>query len=136
MAPTRELAVQIEDEFYKLSQGTNLNAVCIIGGRNAESQGLAISRGVEVVIGTPGRLQDLLSQHQLVLNQCYYLVLDEADKMVDLGLEEAVNGVLGSIPDSISKGSSERDVERQLGEMDREEKLYKTILMFSATMQP
>lgn len=53
---------------------------------------------MEIIIGTPGRIEDLISRSFLVLNQCYRVVLDEADKMIDLGLEESVNKILSSIP--------------------------------------
>lgn len=68
MAPTRELAQQIEKEFIKLTQGTRLRSVCLVGGKSADEQGSIISRGVEVVIGTPGRIEDCLKRRTLVLN--------------------------------------------------------------------
>jgi ATP-dependent RNA helicase DDX23/PRP28 len=68
MAPTRELAQQIEKEFVRLTENTDLRSVVIVGGKSAEEQGSIISRGVEVVIGTPGRIQDCLDRRTLVLN--------------------------------------------------------------------
>lgn len=70
----------------------------LVGGKNAEQQGSLISRGVEIVIGTPGRIEDCIKRRMLVLNQCYYIVLDEADKMIDLDLEESVTYILNQIP--------------------------------------
>jgi ATP-dependent RNA helicase DDX23/PRP28 len=68
MAPTRELAQQIDQEFRKLTEFTQLRSVVIVGGKSAEQQGSIISDGVEVVIGTPGRIEDCLDRRLLVLN--------------------------------------------------------------------
>lgn len=112
MAPTRELAQQIEKEFVKLTAGTSLRSVVVVGGKSAEEQGSIISRGVEVVIGTPGRIEDCLNRRTLVLNQCYYVVLDEADKMIDYNLEDSVNTIIRNIPDSLHKADTEAEVEK------------------------
>lgn len=101
MAPARELAIQIEKEFQKLTQGTALRSVVVVGGKSAEEQGSIISRGVEVVIGTPGRIEDCLNKRTLVLNQCFYVILDEADKMIDYNLEDSVNNILNQIPETV-----------------------------------
>lgn len=82
LAPTRELALQIDEEFYKLSKYTEFTSACIIGGTSIEEQGFILRKGVQIVVGTPGRLCDCLQNHYLVLNQCNYVVLDEADLMV------------------------------------------------------
>lgn len=107
MAPSRELAIQIEKEFQKLTYGTALRSVVVVGGKSAEEQGSIISRGVEVVIGTPGRIEDCLKKRTLVLNQCYYVILDEADKMIDYNLEDSVNFIINQIPETILKADSE-----------------------------
>jgi ATP-dependent RNA helicase DDX23/PRP28 len=83
MAPTRELAIQIEEEFRKLVNESHLRSIVVVGGKSSEEQGSSIGRGVEIVIGTPGRIEDLIKRQYLVLNQCYYVILDEADKMID-----------------------------------------------------
>jgi ATP-dependent RNA helicase DDX23/PRP28 len=62
MAPTRELAIQIDKEFQKLTRDTLLRSVVVVGGKSVEEQGSVISRGVEVIIGTPGRIEDLLNR--------------------------------------------------------------------------
>ena len=98
MAPTRELAQQIDLEFQKLTRNTRLRSVVVVGGKSTQEQGSQISRGVEIVIGTPGRIEDCLEQRLLVLNQCYFLVLDEADKMIEMDLEESVNNIISAIP--------------------------------------
>ena len=66
MAPTRELAQQIDKEFQRLAKGTKLRSTVIVGGKSVQEQGSIISRGVELVIGTPGRIEDLLNQRLLV----------------------------------------------------------------------
>lgn len=71
-----------------------------------------ISRGVEVVIGTPGRIEDFLTKRTLVLNQCYFVVLDEADKMIDYNLEDSVNAIIDSIPEQLHKSDDEAIVKR------------------------
>ena len=67
-----------------------------------------ISRGIEVVIGTPGRIEDFLTKRTLVLNQCYYVVLDEADKMIDYNLEDSVNAIIDQIPQHLHKSDDEQ----------------------------
>jgi ATP-dependent RNA helicase DDX23/PRP28 len=82
MAPTRELAQQIYEECCKLAKYTDFSACCVVGGQSIEQQGFKLRQGVHIVIGTPGRLCDCLQNNYLVLNQCCFVVLDEADRMV------------------------------------------------------
>jgi ATP-dependent RNA helicase DDX23/PRP28 len=70
---------------------TGLKTLCVVGGQDIEAQGFAMRRGVHIVIGTPGRLNDCIEKHYVVLNQCSYVVLDEADRMIDMGFEEQVS---------------------------------------------
>jgi len=98
LAPSRELALQIEQEALKFASFCKIKICCILGGRSAEQQTLTLSQGVEMVVATPGRLADSLDAKQTVLNQCFYVVLDEADKMVDLGFEPFLTRILDSIP--------------------------------------
>ncbi|KAF2290899.1 hypothetical protein GH714_016319 [Hevea brasiliensis] len=90
MAPTRELAQQIEDETVKFAHYLGIKVVSIVGGQSIEEQGFRIRQGCEVVIATPGRLLDCLERRYAVLNQCNYVVLDEADRMIDMGFEPQV----------------------------------------------
>eukprot|EP00347_Sterkiella_histriomuscorum_P020962 403335789 len=136
MAPTRELAIQIENEFRKLSADSHLRSIVVVGGKSAEEQGSSISRGVEVVIGSPGRIEDLVKRRYLVLNQCYHVILDEGDKMIDLDLEESVNFILESIPSNLQKSDKEREVMEQENQMIKGQKFMKTFVLFSATMLP
>ncbi|ESW28375.1 hypothetical protein PHAVU_003G281500 [Phaseolus vulgaris] len=129
MAPTRELAQQIEDETVKFAQYLGIKVVSIVGGQSIEEQGFKIRQGCEIVIATPGRLIDCLERRYAVLNQCNYVVLDEADRMIDMGFEPQVMGVLDAMPSSNLKPENEDE------ELD-EKKIYRTTYMFSATMPP
>ncbi|KAF5835198.1 P-loop containing nucleoside triphosphate hydrolase protein [Dunaliella salina] len=90
LAPTRELAQQIEEETIKLAHYTNFHTVAIVGGQSIEDQGAKLRKGCEIVIATPMRLLDCLDRAYAVLNQCHYIVLDEADRMIDLGFDPQV----------------------------------------------
>ncbi|XVF25546.1 hypothetical protein REPUB_Repub13aG0221300 [Reevesia pubescens] len=129
MAPTRELAQQIEDETMKFAHYLGIKVVTIVGGQSIEEQGFRIGRGCEVVIATPGRLLDCLERRYVVLNHCNYVVLDEADRMIDMGFEPQVVGVLDAMLSSNLKPENEDE------ELD-EKRIYRTTYMFSATMAP
>lgn len=148
LAPTRELAEQIEKECIKLAQYTSLRTACIIGGQNTspEEQGLKLRSGIEVVIGTPGRMLDCLRNNHLVLNQCNYVVLDEADRMIDMGFDEQVMEILDAMG-GLLKSEDEELAELQLQSLQNNttnihnnqnsnQILYRVTAMFSATMAP
>lgn len=136
MAPTRELAQQIDVEFQKLTSNTRLRSAVVVGGKSAQEQASLISRGVEIVIGTPGRIEDCLKRRLLVLNQCFFCILDEADKMIEMDLEESVNNIIASIPESLQKSDDEYELRKQEEEMAQGKSFYRCFMMFSATMQP
>ncbi|XP_074312302.1 DEAD-box ATP-dependent RNA helicase 21-like [Silene latifolia] len=129
MVPTRELAQQIEKETNKFAYCLGIKVVSIVGGQLIEEQGLKIAQGCDIVIATPGRLLDCLERRYIVLNQCNYVVLDEADRMIDMGFELQVVGVLDAMPSSNLKPENEDE------ELD-EKRIYRTTYMFSATMPP
>jgi ATP-dependent RNA helicase RhlE len=85
MVPTRELAIQIEQEFYGFAKGLQINAVCCVGGANIVPQMRVLRRNPNFVIGTPGRLKDLMERGELELAGFQTVVLDEADRMLDMG---------------------------------------------------
>ncbi|KAJ0694273.1 putative RNA helicase [Helianthus annuus] len=126
-APTRELAQQIEEETVKFAHYLGIKVVSILGGQSIEEQGFKIRQGCEVVIATPGCLIDCLERRYAVLNQCNYVVLHEADRMIDMGFEPQVVGVLDAMPSSNFKPENEDE------ELD-EKRIYRTTYMFSATM--
>lgn len=129
MAPTRELAQQIEHETVKFARYLGIKVVCIVGGKSIDEQAFKIRQGCEVMIATPGRLIDCLERQYVVLNQCNYVVLDEADRMIDMGFEPQIVRVLDSMPSTNFKPGNEDE------ELD-EKKIYRTTYMFSATMPP
>lgn len=131
MAPTRELAEQIEKECRKLASYTSLRVISVVGGKDIEEQGFEIRKGVEIVIGTPGRMLDCISRHYLVLNQCNYVVLDEADRMIDMGFDEQVEEVLNQMGGLLRP---EEDDPNQTTESAVT--MYRTTAMFTATMSP
>ncbi|GAW81372.1 ATP-dependent RNA helicase DDX23 [Plasmodium gonderi] len=136
IAPSRELAIQIFDETNKFASYCSCRTVAVVGGRNAEAQAFELRRGVEIVIGTPGRIQDCLEKAYTVLNQCNYVILDEADRMMDMGFEDSVHFILDRIPTSNLK--SEDDALALQEEMMAKagHRLYRLTQMFSATMPP
>ncbi len=98
LAPTRELAIQITEEIQKYAHGREFRDVCIYGGTGYEIQDAALKRGVHVVVGTPGRIMDHMERGTLDLGHCNLLVLDEADRMLDMGFLPDVETILKSMP--------------------------------------
>jgi ATP-dependent RNA helicase RhlE len=98
MAPTHELALQITDVFVELSRYTRVTVLCIHGGVDQEPQISGLNKGVDVLIATPGRLFDLVSQGHLRLHRVEILVLDEADHMLDLGFIKDIRDLTGKLP--------------------------------------
>ena len=97
LAPTRELAVQIEEVLQKLSNGMRLQTVLVLGGVSRSAQIQKIAKGADVVIATPGRLKDLLDDKKIRLNETRWLVLDEADRMLDMGFIHPVKQIAAAI---------------------------------------
>ncbi|KAI7980825.1 DEAD-box ATP-dependent RNA helicase 30 [Camellia lanceoleosa] len=91
LAPTRELAVQIQEETVKFGSRANIRTTCIYGGAPKGPQIRDLQRGVEIVIATPGRLIDMLEAQHTNLKRVTYLVLDEADRMLDMGSTDQEN---------------------------------------------
>ncbi|NBO91678.1 MAG: DEAD/DEAH box helicase [Planctomycetia bacterium] len=100
MAPTRELVVQVADEAAKLTPHPDCRAASIIGGQRLKSQMSALKRGAAIVIGTPGRVIDHLRRGTLSLDRVRYVVLDEADRMLDIGFRPDIERILKRVPES------------------------------------
>ncbi len=98
LVPTRELAVQVEDEAKKLLSGTSLKAFSFYGGVGYKAQVEAIEKGVDFIVGTPGRIIDLKKGGQLDLSGVGFLVIDEADRMFDMGFYPDLREILKFIP--------------------------------------
>jgi len=137
LAPTRELAQQIEEETNKFGQPLGIRTVVVVGGLSREEQGFRLRMGCEIVIATPGRLIDVLENRYLVLNQCTYIVLDEADRMIDMGFEPDVQKILDYMPVTNLKPDTE-DAEDEIKLLTNynSKKKYRQTVMFTATMPP
>src|SRR4029079_16291698 len=98
LVPTRELAVQVRDEFEKLAHGRKLSSVPIYGGKPIRGQIAKLERGADVVIGTPGRVIALIGARALDLREIQIVVLDEADRMLDIGLRPDIEKILRRCP--------------------------------------
>jgi ATP-dependent RNA helicase RhlE len=98
LTPTRELAIQIGESFASYGKNVNINHTVIFGGVSQGAQVDAIRRGVDIVIATPGRLIDLNNQGLVVLNKIEIFVLDEADRMLDMGFVNDVKKIIKLIP--------------------------------------
>jgi superfamily II DNA/RNA helicase len=94
LVPTRELASQVQDQLEALCWGTKTEVLAVYGGAGMGSQMKALSRGVEVVVATPGRLKDLLERGSLRLDDVNIVIIDEADRMADMGFLPEVRRLL------------------------------------------
>jgi ATP-dependent RNA helicase RhlE len=112
LTPTRELAAQVEESFRKYGKYTDLRVVPIFGGVGIEPQSKALQAGVDVVVATPGRLLDHMERENVSFDELEVLVLDEADRMLDMGFAPQLNRIVAEIPP------------------------YRQTLLFSATMPP
>ncbi len=98
LAPTRELAVQIEDEIHGLSYHTPITSAAVYGGVEMGGQERALRAGVDIIVATPGRLIDHMHQRNADLKQVELLVLDEADRMMDMGFWPDVRRIIAALP--------------------------------------
>ncbi len=112
LTPTRELCVQVEESVRKYASGSELEVVSVYGGVPVEPQERKLRAGVDIVVATPGRLIDHLERQNVVFDDLEVLVLDEADRMLDMGFAPQINRVVSDIPS------------------------YRQTLLFSATMPP
>ena len=140
MAPTRELAIQIDIEFKKLlSRQDNIKTACVIGGQQIEKQAMELRNGVHVVVGTPGRINDCIESAYLVLNQCSYIVLDEADRMIDLGFTPQIETILDAMGGYLKSENEKEAYEQEIEDLENipnHVPKYRLTAMFSATMSP
>lgn len=132
MAPTRELAQQIETEAKKFATPLGFTCVSIVGGHSLEEQAFALRNGAEIIVATPGRLVDCIERRLLVLQQCCYIVMDEADRMIDLGFEDSLNRILDALPVSNEKPDTDEAEDSELMKNYR----YRQTMMYTATMPP
>ncbi|XP_075501231.1 ATP-dependent RNA helicase-like protein DB10 isoform X1 [Primulina tabacum] len=98
LSPTRELATQILDEAVKFGRSSKITCTCLYGGAQKGPQLRDLFRGVDIVVATPGRLNDILESRKVSLRQVSYLVLDEADRMLDMGFEPQIRKIVKEVP--------------------------------------
>lgn len=98
VTPTRELAIQIEESFNTYGRYTGLKCTVVFGGVNQSTQTNALRNGVDILVATPGRLLDLMQQGYISLKDIEIFVLDEADRMLDMGFIHDVRKIISSLP--------------------------------------
>jgi len=98
LEPTRELAAQVAENFEKYGKYHKLSMALLIGGVQMGDQVKALEKGVDVLIATPGRLMDLFSRGKIMLNDCHLLVIDEADRMLDMGFIPDIEEICSKLP--------------------------------------
>ena len=98
LTPTRELAVQVAEDLTDIAKYSNLKTVAIYGGQSINVQVDKLRKGVEIVVGTPGRLMDLMRRGELSFDEVQYVILDEADRMLDMGFIDDIEWILQRVP--------------------------------------
>lgn len=123
LAPTRELALQIEEESKGLAAGMGIFSVCVVGGASIGRQINALGRPYNIIIGTPGRLRDLINRGKIQLARFGTVVLDEADRMLDMGFIHDMRFVMAAMPAQrhtlFFSATISRDIEKLIGEFLR-----------------
>jgi superfamily II DNA/RNA helicase len=124
MVPTRELALQIEEEFFGFAKGLNLGSVTCVGGANINPQIRVLRRAPAFVIGTPGRLKDLEERRDINFGDFSTVVLDEADRMLDMGFIDDMRFILGKMPKErhtlFFSATMDKSIERLIGDFLRD----------------
>ena len=98
ITPTRELAVQVETNVVEYAKNLNLSSLVIYGGVDSEAQKESLMQGIDILVATPGRLLDMAYQHALFFEDLEVLVLDEADRMLDMGFIDDINKIIDRLP--------------------------------------
>lgn len=120
LVPTRELVLQVEREFQLLTPNKQIGIVGIYGGNNLKKQVQALETNPEIVIGTPGRISDLLGRKKLRLDQISWLVVDEVDELLQMGFREVVSGILKHVSHSRQTIFLSATVSTEIEELSKE----------------
>jgi ATP-dependent RNA helicase DeaD len=105
LCPTRELCLQISKDLEKFAKYVdNVHVVAVYGGANISDQLRQIRRGVQIVVATPGRMLDIIGRNAIDFSNVKYVVLDEADEMLNMGFKEDINNILSETPDEKKLG--------------------------------
>ena len=99
LTPTRELAAQVAESFQKYGKNLHLKSTVVFGGVKINPQMMKLRSGVDVLVATPGRLLDLYSQNAVKFDQLEILVLDEADRMLDMGFINDIKKIIRALPE-------------------------------------
>lgn len=131
LAPTRDLAQQIEEEFNKIVSllSYDLKSVCIIGGKDIDEQYSILTKGVDLVVGAPGRIKDCIKRSYVHFSNCSFVIIDEADKMISDGYEEDIKFILNDM--NWQRYSESKNSNKNFKNDNQEDQ---TLMMFSATM--
>src|SRR5437868_11642311 len=116
LVPTRELAVQVEAEIKRLGQFTPIRSVPVYGGQKIVAQMKFLKHHPEIVIGTPGRVIDLLDRRIINLNNIRFIVLDEVDRMLDIGFRDDIRNILSRVRGMSRRGGGPDEGENSGGE--------------------
>ena len=100
IAPTRELAIQVSEELYKIGYDKRVKLLSVYGGQEIGRQIRALKNKPQIIVGTPGRIQDHINRHTLKLEDVSTLVLDEADEMLNMGFIDDINAILENVPEN------------------------------------
>jgi superfamily II DNA/RNA helicase len=98
LAPTRELAIQVQEEFKQFTAGMRLFSVAVVGGMPIGKQMRDLEHGAHMIVGTPGRVKDLIARGKIPMERVSTIVLDEADRMLDMGFVDDMKMILGMLP--------------------------------------
>ena len=121
ITPTRELAMQVDTELRKISRKSGHISTAVYGGAPIDRQINALRRGADIIVGTPGRLKDMIEREALDLSQVSEVVLDEADRMLDMGFEDDLDFIMEHIPETrhtlLFSATVDRDVQELAEDM-------------------
>ncbi len=139
VVPTRELAMQVKEEIKEIAYGSHVRVAAVFGGQSINVQARVLDRGPEIIVGTPGRLIDLVGRRIIDLRKTHFLVLDEADKMFDMGFRDDVARIISFLPKErqtmIFSATMPRDVQYLVDRHLKKDKIYFDLSKDNAPVQ-